>query len=210
MASDVPAYTDTTWVEGAAPGIAAAQLNRIDDQVKALSDEFNVHNGGVLLSDHPVATPSVRGFMSSADKTKLNGSFGLVRVRRAALVTILDTTLTTLVWDVEDRDDWGGHPTNEDEINDDAAGIYIAEFNVVWVQNSTGIRQVQIQHGGVVKAVDRDTTTIGDTHAHQVTLLVHSDGSEQFFAQVFQTSGGSLDIQADQATHFSVAKLGST
>ncbi len=72
MATDVPSFTEETWVEGAAPGISAAQLQRMDDQIKALTDEFNLHNGGVLVTDHPEATPSVRGLFSTGDKTKLN------------------------------------------------------------------------------------------------------------------------------------------
>ncbi len=72
MATDVAAYTVTTWVPDAAPGISAAQLQRMDDQVDSLSTEFNIHNGGILLSDHPEVTGSVRGFMRSADKSKLD------------------------------------------------------------------------------------------------------------------------------------------
>lgn len=71
--ADVPAYTPTTWNPDAAPGISAAQLQRIDDQVDALSTEFNGHNGGTGTSDHPEATTGVRGLMSAADKTKLDG-----------------------------------------------------------------------------------------------------------------------------------------
>ncbi len=68
MATDVPAYTEETWVEGAAPGIAAAQLQRLDDQIKALTDEFNIHNGGATATDHGVSTPSIPGFHSAFDK----------------------------------------------------------------------------------------------------------------------------------------------
>ncbi len=73
MAADVPAYTEETWVEGAAPGIAAAQLQRIDDQIRALTDQFNLHNGGDSINDHPVATPGVLGMMSAGDKAKADG-----------------------------------------------------------------------------------------------------------------------------------------
>ena len=73
MATDVPVYAEETWVPDAAPGISAAQLQRIDDQIRALTDEFNIHNGGDSVLDHPVATPSVLGMMSAGDKSKLNG-----------------------------------------------------------------------------------------------------------------------------------------
>ncbi len=72
MATDVPAFTEETWVEGAAPGIAAAQLQRIDDQIKALTDEFNLHNGGILTTDHPEGTGGARGLISAARVAKLD------------------------------------------------------------------------------------------------------------------------------------------
>lgn len=38
-----------------------------------LHDRIEAHLGGTAVTDHPVATVSVRGFMSAADKTKLDG-----------------------------------------------------------------------------------------------------------------------------------------
>ncbi len=72
MASDVSVYVPQLWVPDAAPGISAAILQALEDQVEDLSTQYNLHNGGVLLTDHPQATDSVRGFMSAADKAKLD------------------------------------------------------------------------------------------------------------------------------------------
>ena len=72
MASDVQ-YSPTTWVTGSAPGISAAQLNRIESGVDSVAAQFSSHNGGSATSDHPQATTSQRGFMSAADKSRLNG-----------------------------------------------------------------------------------------------------------------------------------------
>ena len=72
MADDVPDYTTTTWNPDAAPGISAAELQRLDDQIKALTDEFNLHNGGRQQDDHGEASSSLRGFMSAAHKAKLD------------------------------------------------------------------------------------------------------------------------------------------
>lgn len=47
----------------------AQHLVDINDRVDAFSD----HSGGTDTDDHPEATPSVRGFMSATDKTKLDG-----------------------------------------------------------------------------------------------------------------------------------------
>ena len=71
MATDVPVYTPQLWVPDAAPGISAAILQALENQVKSISDEFNLHNGGFLLSDHPIATSSARGFMNSTHFNQL-------------------------------------------------------------------------------------------------------------------------------------------
>ncbi len=94
MADDVPAYTPETWVEGAAPGISAAELQRIDDQVEALSDEQRIHNGGILTTDHPEATDSVRGFLSAADKDRLDVELALPLVVGFSASTNNDLTMT--------------------------------------------------------------------------------------------------------------------
>ena len=72
MATDVPTFVKTTWVPDAAPGISAAELQRLDDQADHLSIEFNLHNGGVQTSDHPIVTVSDHGFMGKNDLIKLN------------------------------------------------------------------------------------------------------------------------------------------
>ena len=72
MAADV-SFAQTTWIAGSAPGISAAQLNRIEEGIDDLATQFSSHNGGTAVSDHPNVTTSTRGFMSDPDKVKLNG-----------------------------------------------------------------------------------------------------------------------------------------
>ena len=42
-------YANTTWVEGAAPGISAVQLNRIDAGVEAVYQEFDALVGALVM-----------------------------------------------------------------------------------------------------------------------------------------------------------------
>jgi len=60
----------TGKVEGVAPTAAAHLTTKgwADGAFTPLS-----HKGSTAVADHPQATPSVRGFMSSADKSKLDG-----------------------------------------------------------------------------------------------------------------------------------------
>ena len=53
-------------------GIEGDELNRIELGIDTLAAQFSSHNGGSATSDHPQATTSQRGFMSSTDKSKLN------------------------------------------------------------------------------------------------------------------------------------------
>jgi len=71
MANDVT-FTPTDWNEGVAPGISAAQLDRIETGVDDLATEFSAHNGGTAVTDHPEATSGVRGFLPAADKATID------------------------------------------------------------------------------------------------------------------------------------------
>lgn len=48
-------------------------LDLLFTDIEALETSTAAHYGGTLTSDHPEVTTSVRGFMSAADKTKLDG-----------------------------------------------------------------------------------------------------------------------------------------
>ncbi len=286
MATDVPAYTETTWNEGAAPGISAAELQRMDDQIKALSDEFNIHNGGDSVLDHPVATTGVLGMMSSGDKLKADGistgheasanhplgtagvkgflspaqftklagieagatgdqtapehldaiktgdgagsgldadlldgkqavqfelgsNMGNVELRRSADLSLFDATLTDVGWDVEDRDDWGGHGSGfAVTIDDEGAGVYIAIANITFASNATGLRLIQIVKVAGVVAVDRRQAVSGDSTVLTVSYVGFMGGSDSFKVQALQNSGGNLDVTAGSNTRFMVARIG--
>ena len=51
-------YRDTTWVEGASPGISAVQLNRIDGGIEALYQEFDDLVGALVMYAAPTAPTS--------------------------------------------------------------------------------------------------------------------------------------------------------
>jgi hypothetical protein len=69
------AYTMTVWVTGGAPGLSATNLNKIEQAIHDAHDELVAHVA-VGGAQHPDATTSVAGFMSAADKVKINGGHG--------------------------------------------------------------------------------------------------------------------------------------
>lgn len=66
------AYQKTIFNEGGAPGISAAEMNKIGQGIEDAHDAIDNHvgSGG---SAHAVATSSAAGFMSATDKVKLDG-----------------------------------------------------------------------------------------------------------------------------------------
>jgi hypothetical protein len=52
--------------------VTAGSTAQATADAAATQIDFDAHDGGTDVADHPEATPSVRGFMSAADKTKLD------------------------------------------------------------------------------------------------------------------------------------------
>jgi len=52
--------------------ITEAVVEDWESDIATLQSDLDTHEGGTATADHPEATPSVRGFMSAADKTKLD------------------------------------------------------------------------------------------------------------------------------------------
>lgn len=207
MANDVPAYSEETWVPDSAPGISAAQLQRVDDQVKALTDEFNQHNGGLAISDHPEAAAG-RGFQSAADKSVTDAHGGVV-LRKSGVQAISHDSVVALIWQVEDIDDWSGHATNAAEILDETAGMYVVSCMVEWDSDSTGIRQCHIvTTGGRSIAFDRQDALFSEGNVLSCAGVIDLDGSDEVKIEVLQKSGGSLNVLATERTKFQIARVG--
>jgi hypothetical protein len=255
VATDVPGYTPTTWVEGSAPGISAAQLKRIDDQVDDLSTEFNIHNGGIALDDHGLATSIKNGFMSSGDWTKLDGieagadvnptdaehltaiknvdgigsgldadlldglqgaiysrraHHGVIELRRSLDLTVGTGSVSEIGWDIEDRDDWGGHTGSNTFITDDAAGFYQAVAVVTFESHATGKRSIMISKNTSTQVAYMRAAAIDDGDASVLTCswVGYLNGSQNLRVRVVHDAGVSIDILAGETTRFNIAKIG--
>lgn len=104
-------YTPTLWVPGAAPGISAANLNKLEAGVDTAHDEIadvvadlNAHDG-TGGATHPLADGATPGFMSGAQYTKLAG------IEPGATADPLGVELVQVGF-AEDLTDWviGAHP----------------------------------------------------------------------------------------------------
>ena len=207
MATDVAAYSVTTWVPDAAPGISAAQLQRMDTQVGDLSTQFNLHNGGLAVNDHPEATSSARGFMSALQVQKLQ-SHGSVELRRDSNLNVLTGEVTPVGWAIEDRDDWGGFPGSGADIQDDTEGIYMANAMVEFASNSAGYRQIELALDGVVVGLQRVPAINGASHIVGCSWVGFMDGTQEVRVRVFQNSGVGLQVLFGVTTRFQLARIG--
>ena len=206
MATDVPAYTATTWNPDAAPGISAAELQRIDDQVNALSTEFNIHNGGVSVLDHPVATTGVLGMMSAGDKAKLDtietgatqDDFDFSSQSSLVANTLLTTTMADhLLFGYGPPGGWGNYKLAV------AFSVSVEEIGVVDMQTQLRIDGVD---GNIheVEAVDGDShyvmTTYADLSGRSGSINVILRGLCQVVSNGIRLRHGFMQVIASRET----------
>ncbi len=169
----IPTFTPTTWVEGAAPGISAAQLQRIDDQVDALTDGFG----------------------------------GVAAIQVATAQSVDDDTNTIISFSTELHDDWNNTGTNPIDIP--GAGVYMAVANIRWDGASGGIiRRVRIETVGVIKAEEEREPRGVFSFTMNVTWVGFLTAFDDLRVNVYQDSGGAINVQPGALSTFSIARLG--
>lgn len=119
-------------------------------------------------------------------------------VSRAAVQSIPDNAWTAVDWTADvDRGAMHSTSSNNNAVFARRAGRYLAQFGVVFAANGSGQRGVRIlRNGGVVVG-----TTIlswpavgGQTSMSAATICLQDEG-DSLSIEVFQDSGGNLDLQ---------------
>lgn len=122
--------------------------------------------------------------------------------------SIPTSTYTDIEWDNEQWDipGWHDNSVNPEDITIDKSGIYLVTLKVRFHANATGYREIAILQGVSKAAYDsRDAQSSGWTNCSLSTVLRVS-ASTVLSAQVYQTSGGSLDID-NQFGYMEVVQL---
>lgn len=106
----------------------------------------------------------------------------------------------TVAWNQTTTDDSGMHSNtvNPSRITPSYAGWYVVTTSINWAANATGYRQVRVSQNGSTTWGERDVTATGSGQVASFTSIpTWSNGSTDYFEiDVFQNSGGSLNIQS--------------
>lgn len=138
------------------------------------------------------------------------------RVYNSANIPTVDNTVKTLTFNSERWDTGNYHSTssNTDRLTAPTAGLYAIGIDVQWAANVTGIRLVRIQHSsGTIIARDIRGAVAGTGEAEQCfSTTWQMAAGEYVFAEVFQLSGGALNVTAlaSSSPEFWIVRVGSS
>lgn len=149
--------------------------------------------------------------------TWLNSVLALGVVAKSAMVTksanqtIANATTTTLTWNVEQWDNDAIHDnvTNNSRLVCKTAGKYDISLGVIWGSNNTGIRQLVIIKNGTtqLRGVIFVNNNSGEDQ-NQISCKANLAVNDYVEAQVYQASGGNLDVQGNRIdTDFSMTQV---
>lgn len=137
-----------------------------------------------------------------------SGSLPTAQVKKTANQSIANSTVTTLTWDAEDwdTDSFHDNSTNNSRLTAPEDGKYLVIANIIFASNNTGIRQILINlNGANVWGVIFPNNGAGEDQTFTFFPVEMSSG-DYVECQVYQASGGNLDIGSTQS-RFSIVKL---
>lgn len=163
-----------------------------------------VNGTAVSLTNHTHsnATTGAAGFMSAADKTKLDDlppqQPVFAQGWRNTTLSIGNNSLIDVTWDSEDD------PNN---ILNGGTGLFtaptgarfcIASVSIAWASNNTGIRFVELMHGTSARARTRvdPAGPLGEAECSLSAGPFPVTAGDTVFVRVLQNSGGNLNLQA--------------
>lgn len=141
-------------------------------------------------------------------------TFPRVRVYKAAAQVIANDTGTIIIFNSEEYDTNSMHSNSVDNtlIKINTAGIYIAVLSLMFAANATGYRQAWISKAGFEYIGGTTVPGIsGIESILNVTAMCHLDAGDVLYANVYQNSGGNLNIlaQSSDSPYLSVTYIGS-
>lgn len=126
--------------------------------------------------------------------------FAGARVRRTTAQTIGDAAWTALQWaettSFEEGDVWQSGANTR--LTAPKPGVYFVQAVVRFAANSTGVRGLRVQEGGatVIGTVQQNSAGASEATYLQLALPYALDKDDYVEIEVFQDSGGNLDIEA--------------
>jgi hypothetical protein len=119
-----------------------------------------------------------------------------VGTRRSNTVLTAGGFETSPIFNVDDWDDWGGHPLNTGYIDDGLAGYYLVQAQVTWGASTGGtMRQIRLYHnedGNVAFGREAPILSSGEATITVAETVVYMDGNDRITMFIYQDSGGNL------------------
>jgi hypothetical protein len=120
------------------------------------------------------------------------------RVKRTSNQSIPDNTVTTMSWQSEQfdigDDNWSvGSPTRLTAQRD---GVYKIDAGLVWANNTTGRRQLQVLFNGttIIALLEFGIETVSGICYPNLSTVYQMSTSDFVELRVFQNSGGALNV----------------
>jgi len=136
------------------------------------------------------------------------------RVTNSTATTISDNTFTAVPLDTETFDTGNLHSTsvNTDRFTITVAGKYLIIATAGFVNNATGMRTLNVRLNGsnnIIFNQDSSATVSTFNHLASSSTIIDLVASDFVSFEVFQTSGGNLDLNAfgDFAPVFAIMLL---
>jgi hypothetical protein len=162
-------------------------------------------NGHTLVADSAEATglkwaaPAASGFVGAA-------------IYRDAAVAISNATWTTITWDTEDYDTdafWASSPNaTRITIPSGKGGKYLFNFSACFASNASGVRLCKLQKNGTDILFGNWMGASGDALTINGSGVLNLSASDYIEMQVYQSSGGNLNINTKIGNFIMATYLG--
>lgn len=152
-----------------------------------------------------------RARMQSQNRFRYLNSMSRV-YRQTTNQTISNNTRTILLFNTEEFDTDTIHDTgsNTGRLTAKLAGKYLATCSVRWAANATGDRIVSIKKNGTTLISENcnDSVDANNVLLSGSPVIVSMAVNDYIEVEVYQDSGGDLDVVLDERTQFAMAYVG--
>jgi hypothetical protein len=215
---DITAVTAGTGISGGGTSGAVTITNSMATEITA-SGDIIVGTGSGTFDNLPIGTT---GQVLTADTTvspykvkwatpaSSTPTFVGAKVFKSAAQSIPNATWTTLTFDSESFDTDAFHSTSTNTsritIPSGKAGKYSVQWQVVYVQNSTGNRNTRLTVNGSNAAYGTwINAVVGDPTSISASALLNLSAGDYVELLIGQGSGGALDASGNEAVGCTLA-----
>lgn len=112
-----------------------------------------------------------------------------------------DQTFTSIVWDAEARDprNWRV-PAQPARVTPDQAGMYLATLYTAWPSPTSGVKRQRIRVSDITTLAFDGTDSTLSLNIQTTTALVYIGAGDYITADVWQNSGGNLNLGSARLT----------